>query len=253
VPDVEQRLHQLGARLQAELADRDVVPTVVDTIQRNRAASATRSRHRVRRIAVMAALGLAVTTAAASAAETIVFDSGAETVQRRPAPTTPRTPPTPEIDLGRPVSLEHARTLPGFLEPHVPWLDGAPTAWVDDDVPRQLTLSYPPGPALPEVAASHVGLIVQTFGGDGHEAIRKYLTNDTEAERIRIRGAEGVFLHGDEHTLFYLGPDGKYVSAPGRLVGNALIFSDGRLTVRVEADLPRARLVALAISLSADD
>jgi hypothetical protein len=93
-------------------------------------------------------------------------------------------------------------------------------------------------------------MVIQTFVGDGHEVIRKYLANDTTSERVEIAGADAVFLHGGDHMLFYLRPDGRYATVPGRLVGNALILRRGPLTVRIEAQLPLPRLVQLATSLS---
>src|SRR5207237_8735114 len=120
-----------------------------------------------------------------------------------PAPTKPLVV---RVGLGKPVSLEHARTLEIFLEPHVSWLREGPTAWLDDNVPGQLSLSYPTGPGLPEVDASGLGMVIQTFEGDGREVIRKYLANDTRAERVQIAGTDAVFLSGGAHTVFYLKP-----------------------------------------------
>jgi hypothetical protein len=251
VSEVELRLRRLGATLRSELATRDVAPAVVDTLRRERAARDTRSpRHVTRgvRLAAIVAVGLVLTTSAAWAVKNIVFDGGAVTVHRGPAPA-PTSPPVRNIRLGERVGLERARALPGFLQPHVRWLDATPTAWLDRAVPEQLSLTYPPGPALREVDATGVGMVIQTFVADGREVIRKYLANDTRAEPVQIGGADAVFLHGGDHTLFYLRSDGGYTTVPGRLVGNALLLRRGRLTVRIEADLPLPRLVEIATSL----
>ena len=247
VREVELRLRRLGATLRSELGTRQVAPAVVDTLRHDRVAGDARSRGRIGRVAATVAIGVVVTTSTAWAIKTVVFDGGAVTVHHGPAPT---TPVVVRIGLGRRVSLEHARTLSTFLQPHVSWLDAAPTAWIDDNVPGQLSLSYPSGPALPGVSSSGLGMVIQTFEGDGHEVIRKYLANDTRAERVQIGGADAVFLDGGDHTLFYLRPDGSYSTTPGRLVGNALILRNGRLTVRIEAEIPLPRLVEVANSLS---
>jgi hypothetical protein len=247
VRDVEARLHQLGATLRSELGTSDVVPAVAARLRRDRVAAVSRSRGRIGRLAALVAVGLVVTTSAAWAVKAVFFDGGAVTVHRGPAPTKPLVA---GIDLGKPVSLEHAQTLPTFVEPHVPWLTEPPTAWVDDHVPGQMSLSYPPGRGLPEVSASGLGMVIQTFDGDGREVIRKYLANDTQAQRVQIAGVDAVFLSGGDHTLFYLRPDGTYATAAGRLVGDALILRQGRLTVRIEANLSLQQLVELANSLS---
>lgn len=242
VSDVELRLRRLGSALRSELATRDVVPAVVDALAHDRDA---RSPRRVRRAVVAVGAAIVVSASAAWAATSVVFDGGAVTVHRGPGPASP-PPEVRRPHLGERISLERARALPGFLQPHVSWLDTSPTAWVDAAVPDQLSLSYPPGRAQP-------GILIQTFAGDGREVIRKYLVTDSKSERVRIAGADAVFLHGGDHTLFYLRPDGRYATVPGRLVGNALILRHGRLTVRIEAQLPRRRLVELATSLGRAD
>jgi hypothetical protein len=253
--DIERRLRRLGSALRSELATRDIAPAVVETLRRGRAparqaAPPRRARHvrRVRRATAVAAVSAVVMTSAAWTLERVVFDGGAVTVHRGPGPAS-TTPATGRLDLGQRISLGRARALPGFLEPRVPWLDASPAAWLDPAVPEQLSLSYPPGPGLPEVGDPDFGLVVQTFAADGREVIRKYLATDTTSQRVQIAGADAVFLQGGDHTLFYLRPDGRYATVPGRLVGNALILRHGELTVRIETQLPLPRLVELATSL----
>jgi len=249
VSDIELRLCRLGVNLRSELATRDVRPAVVDALRAQRAARRAGSPRRAGRVAAAIAFGVVVMAPAAWAVERLVFDGGAVTVQRGPGPGA-TTSAVGRLDLGEPVTVARARALPGFLQPRVSWLEASPTAWLDPAVPEQLSLSYPAGGALPEVDGTGLGLVVQTFVGDGREVIRKYLANDTSSERVQIAGADAVFLHGGDHTLFYLRSDGQYVSVPGRLVGNALILRHGPLTVRIEAQLPLPRLIELATSLS---
>lgn len=248
VTQLERRLHRLGTALRAELTTIDVVPAVVDGIRHDRATRDTKAPRRAGRIAALVSAGIVVTTSAAWALKAIVFDGGAVTVHRGPAPTA--TTPVRRIGLGERITRARARTLAGFLQPHVSWLDAPPTAWVDPAVPEQLSFSYPPGPALAEIRGTGFGMVIQTFAADGREVIRKYLTtDDATAVRVQIAGSDAVFLQGGEHLLFYLRPDGRYRTVPGRLVGNALILRAGRLTVRIEAQLPLARLVEIARSL----
>jgi hypothetical protein len=64
-----------------------------------------------------------------------------------------------------------------------------------------------------------------------------------------VGGTEGIFISGGDHYLFYEAASGAEVYEEGRLVGNALIFQRGPLTIRLEGDLPRDRMVAIAESL----
>src|SRR5438045_358606 len=122
--DVERRLHRLGSTLRSEIATRDLAPAVVDTLRRDRAAQAARSPRRVKRVAAMIALGIVATTSTAWALKTLVFDGGTVTVHRGPAPSS-SLPPVRRVRLGARISLERARTLPGFLQPHVSWVDAS--------------------------------------------------------------------------------------------------------------------------------
>lgn len=58
-----------------------------------------------------------------------------------------------------------------------------------------------------------------------------------------------MFISGGTHVLFYDADSGAQVNESGRLVGNALIFQRGPLTIRLEGDLPQERMVAIAASL----
>jgi hypothetical protein len=244
--EVELRLRRLGTTLRSELTTRELVPAVVGALRRDRSERGSRPRRRIAGVAALVVVGLVAMTSTAWAIKTVVFDGGVETVHREPAPTRPLTT---DIHLGRRVSLEQARTHRSFLQPDVSWLEASPTAWLDDNVSGQLSLSYPPGPELPDVSSSGLGMVIQMFEGDGREVIRKFLSSGTRTERVTIDGADAVFLHGGDHTLFYLKDDGSYSTAPGRLVGNALILRIRQLTVRIEAELPLARIVEVAESL----
>ncbi len=61
---------------------------------------------------------------------------------------------------------------------------------------------------------------------------------------------EGVFIHGGSHFVAYDDATGGGVSEEGRLAGNALVFQREGLTIRVEGNLARDRMVAIGASLS---
>lgn len=236
-----------GAPLRDELAAHDLTGDVLAALARPEAPPAPAPRRRRRTAAVAmgaAAIGFA---SAAWALDTLVLDAGPVTVHRGEAPDLPLGG---DLHLGAPIPLAHAQGLDLYLAPGVAWLAGGPQAWLDTEVTDQLSLTYAATPELPGISGTEVGILIQTFAGDGSEAIRKYLTTSTRATRLEVEGAPAVFLGGGDHVLFYLRSDGTYATAPGRSVGNALILQRDGLTVRIEADLPLDRLLELAVSLA---
>jgi hypothetical protein len=77
-------------------------------------------------------------------------------------------------------------------------------------------------------------LLITQLLGTG--SLEKLLQTETDVELINVDGAEGAWLEGGEHVLFFpsVGPESQ------RLVGNVLILErkDG-VTVRIEADVPK--------------
>ena len=92
-------------------------------------------------------------------------------------------------------------------------------------------------------------MLVQEFTGDGSGFLHKYLTNGSRAEQVAVGRYDGVFITGGSHFLAYDAENGEGVTADGRLAGNALVFQREGLTIRIEGDLPRDRMVAIGASL----
>ena len=152
----------------------------------------------------------------------------------------------PEVDLatgdlgvGEKVSLEEARervdfpvrvpTLPELKDPNVYYAEPLPTGQVSFvygslDKPQLL---------ITQVAA--VG------------AIEKLVHEGTRIEPASIEGAQGVWIEGGRHVLFYPGADRP---EPLRLVGNTLVLerTDG-VTVRIEADISKEEALRIARSM----
>ncbi len=130
----------------------------------------------------------------------------------------------------------------GFGSPDEVWFDGTAGGVT--------SLAYRAGPGLP--AAKHadgIGLLIQEFTGDGSGFLHKYLTNGSHARQVAVGPYDGVFITGGDHFLAYDNATGEGATADGRLVGNALVFQREGLTIRIEGDLPIARMVAIGASL----
>jgi hypothetical protein len=66
---------------------------------------------------------------------------------------------------------------------------------------------------------------------------------------VTVTGEPGFWLAGAPHGLVYVDPSGQILEAPARLAGHTLVWRRGRLTLRVEADIPMERALAIARSV----
>jgi hypothetical protein len=87
-------------------------------------------------------------------------------------------------------------------------------------------------------------LLITQIVGTG--AFEKLLNTETDVDVIRVRDAEGAWLEGGEHVLFFpsSGPESP------RLVGNTLLLQrkDG-VTVRIEADISKQEALRIFRSM----
>ena len=140
-----------------------------------------------------------------------------------------------DLRLGERMSLEKARELSSF-EIRVPTRKGLE----DPDVYRgdfgQVSFLYG--------SEEEPRLLITQLLGTG--SLEKLLQTETDVELINVDGAEGVWLEGGEHVVFFpsIGPESQ------RLAGNVLILErkDG-VTVRIEADVPREVAVRIFRSM----
>jgi hypothetical protein len=245
---VEAELRSFSRDLDVALGELDLSGAVIRRLQEStRRAVPRRPRRRVV-IALVATVVAAATLAIppARAAVTSFFEIGAVRVHEQPLPGAVAGP----LVLGRLTTLGDARarmqvvvpTARGFAEPD--------EVWFDHKAGGVTSLVYRAKPGLP--AAEHtegVGLLVQEFVGDGSGFLNKYLGHGAHAERVAVGPDEGVFITSGDHFLAYEDATGEGHTEDGRLVGNALIFQRGGLTIRVEGNLPLERMVAIGASL----
>jgi hypothetical protein len=246
---LEADLRALTRDLDAELGDLDLSAAVTRELEARRAPVQQHVRPRRRRLAValVASIVIAATAAipSARAAVTNFLDIGVVRVHREPPPAP--VSPTADLQLGDRTTLADARaqipvvvpTAAGLRAPDEVWFTGA-----------GVSLVYRARPGLPAAEHTGVGLLVQEFVGATQTSVNKYLTAGVRAEPATINSDEGVFISGGNHAIFYNAPDGTQIHQTGRLVGNALIFQRGSLTIRLEGDLSRDRMVAIAESLA---
>jgi hypothetical protein len=250
---VETELRAYAHELDAALGELDLSSTVMRRVELPAARMRSRERRQRRRRLVVALVAAVVATAvlaipSARAAVTNFFDIGAVRVHEEPPPIAPATSGT--LRLGEPTTLDGARALMPVVLPTVDGLEPPDEVWFDATGGGVTSLVYDAGPGLPEARHTDgIGLLIQEVSGDAGPFIDKYVTSGARAHRVAVGPYEGVFISGGDHALFYEDPTGTEARAEGRLVGNALIFQRGDMTVRIEGDLSRDRMVAIAESL----
>jgi hypothetical protein len=240
--DLERELRNLGSEL-AFPPGPDLVPAV-----RARLAAEPARRPLLQRRLVIALAALALAIAAAMAvtpARTAIFEflriQGA-TVERVDEP-----PAVTRVDLGLavPVTLEEARARLAFepIVPDFPGLGGPDAVYVDRYAfGGQVVFLYG--------TEQEPQLLVSEFRGDTNpDLIGKQAGPGTSIEAVTVGGSPGFWVSGEPHEFMYRGPDGEPEFDSIRLAGNALLWQQGSLTLRVEGDLTKERALELAETL----
>ena len=169
-----------------------------------------------------------------------------------PGRTPPPGAPGSTLHLGDPVSLNEVEAL-ALIAPQLP-IDpeiGLPDAvYIDRSKGNQVAYVWAASETLPETTDPGVGLILMRFDGktvDGfHE---KLIGQGVTAEPVTVDGRRGIWISGRAHFFFYVGEGGVTIADDRRWVGDALVWSDGIATYRIESALGRDRTIAMAESL----
>ena len=128
------------------------------------------------------------------------------------------------------------------IPPPVPAALGPPSVAFFGQPPAagQLSLVWPPAPALPATRIPGVGALLTVFRARVDEALfHKRLDEGTTYERVDIGGRPGAWLAGEPHSFLYEAPNGQVGEATLRLAGNTLIWAVGPFTYRLESALDR--------------
>lgn len=166
---------------------------------------------------------------------------------RSPAPGQPGA----AMALGDRVELADLDDRAGF---HVTWPTDASigppdAAYVDAGKGGAVSLVWAATASLPATVEPGVGLVLTQFRGTVDEGFfSKVLGGNTTVELVGVGTGQGYWLSGDPHFLFWKGPDGV-VTEERRWVGDALLWSDGVITFRLESALGRDAAIRLAGSL----
>ncbi len=115
---------------------------------------------------------------------------------------------------------------------------------------QQAILVYRTGASGGFVPASKVPgvgmLIVETRGKVAQPLLGKLVPPGGRIEQLTVNGGPGLWIEGEAHQFFYLGPDGNILPDSVRLAGNVLAWEQGDLLMRIEAQVDRDVALKLA-------
>ena len=160
----------------------------------------------------------------------------------------PPTGPGANLGLGERIALADLDARAGFhvILPTDPAFGPPDSAWIDPAKAGQVTLVWAPRPGLPPTLDPGVGLLVTEFRGAVEDAyFSKALGAETTVELVLIGDDRGYWLHGDPHQFFYQGPTG-FIEDQRRWVGDALLWSSGPITYRMETSVGRDEAIRIA-------
>jgi hypothetical protein len=113
-----------------------------------------------------------------------------------------------------------------------------------------VALVWAPRTDLPPTLDPDVGLLLQSFDGTIHEDyFEKIVGGGATVEPVTVDGAPGYWVSGDAHLFFFNDADGDFIDDGRRWVGDALVWSDGTTTYRLESALGPEASIRLAESL----
>lgn len=177
-----------------------------------------------------------------------------------PTPSPTRTPgslqtPIPTIDqvtLGQAVTLAEARQRAGFavLVPADAAL-GAPDAVYLRALRSATAVSfaYDARPGIPVSPQLGLSALVTEFGGHLEPGILgKVAGQGTKIEQVTVNGGAGAWLEGTPHEVFYSSGGGQFYTDTLRLAGNTLIWEQGGIVMRLEAQVDLATALRIAAS-----
>jgi hypothetical protein len=236
--ELARRLDELGDRL-AFPPTPDLLPGVLERIS-------PRPRRRYGRLAVALAAvatlatGVLAVSPGARSALLDLFDVGGVRIER--------VGELPEVEVrarpffGERVTLAEAELRAGFRV-RIPQLDGLeePDAVFFREAPARGTVTLVYGdPARPRLALS------QWRGQTVEPVAIKLVPEGTAVDYVRVRGGLGVWIGGSPDHFFGFDGEGGEFGEPLYLAGSVLVWEQGRLAFRLEADVSREDALTIA-------
>jgi hypothetical protein len=183
---------------------------------------------------VAIAVGAAFAVPQARTAILRLFHIGGETIVR-----VDTLPPAVErseaAGLGSPISRPEAERTLGFRLLLPPVHGGAPER------------VYLLGDSVGTVVLRSQGrpVLLSEFSSPGEIGLKKLTLDQTDVQWVRVDGRSAIWIRGT-HTLTYFDRQLGFREQTIRIRGNVLVWTRGRLTLRLEGALSRSQAIALA-------
>jgi hypothetical protein len=159
-----------------------------------------------------------------------------------------------ERAFGERVALDRAAERLEFspLAPTLPELGAPDHAYVAEPPSGgSLALIWGDRPGFAADAESGIGVVLTQFRADiGPESFEKMLSSGVSVRLTTVKDASGYWIEGGEHLFFYRDADGRVVEDSLRLVGTALVWEQGGLTLRIEGAPSLSDALRIARSLA---
>jgi hypothetical protein len=95
-----------------------------------------------------------------------------------------------------------------------------------------------------------VGFVLMRFDGTTDPGFyEKVIGSGTHLERVAVNGDDGFWITGDPHFFYYVRNGQQVFDEDRRWVGDALVWSDGTTTFRIESALGKDATIEIAESL----
>jgi hypothetical protein len=159
-----------------------------------------------------------------------------------------------ERAFGDPVRLDELAGRLAFapVAPTISELGAPDHAYVaEPPTGGSLALIWGDRPGFPADSESGIGVVLTEYRADiGPETFEKMLSSGVRVESVTVNGGPGYWIEGGEHFFFYRDADGQVVQDTLRLVGTALVWEEGGLTLRIEGAPGLQDALRIAESLS---
>jgi hypothetical protein len=165
---------------------------------------------------------------------------------------TPPGPPGSTLGLGERLDLAAIRAAVDrpLGVPSDPTIGPPAATYLDRAKGESVALVWAVSPDLPATRDPGVGLLLISFDGTIEAGYwEKVIDTGTSVGPVRVGTDRGFWISGDPHMFFFVDAAGGFVQDSRRWVGDALIWSNGTTTWRLETSLGRDAALRIAESL----
>lgn len=242
--DLEFALADLGRHI--EVPDADLSGVVLQRLREAPKDSVSMPRRgRVRWLAVAAVLAVATVISVLPSPRRAIADlfgvDGIAIEVRDQLPSL--DPQATGLNLGDLVGADEIEGLVDFGLTYPASLGPPDEIYLRDDL---VTFSYRPSRALPPTRVDGVGALFSQFRGTFEPNVQK---QTPEVRPVVVNGVEGYFIPV-EHVVYLVDAEGQPRSDTQRLAGKVLLWREGGITYRLEAQLDLEAMLSLAEDLA---